>query len=122
ASALAYRSWVLFFSLPLMGMAGLESILNVPESAPSPASESQWKDRIRSIQLTGLAFAVVLILQSLTWMSVTNQLKAAMLQTPAACISNSSVPIVSRSALATWSVTPYSLILQGLTPSQVVLV
>jgi len=119
ASALAYRTWVLFFSLPFMGLAGLESLLSRADSGQGP--QEQWRHRQRSVQVIGAVFAGVLVLQSLSWHNVTDQLKTAMAANAGPCISRTALKSVTQNALATWSVTPYSLLLQGSMPDKVVL-
>jgi len=119
ADALDYRTWVLFMSLPFMGMAGLESLVRGPERTQGPQLE--WKHRARTVQVVGVVFALVIVLQSLSWIQVTNQLQAAIDQSPGACVSMSALSDVPHTALSHWSLTPYSIILQGTVPSKVVL-
>lgn len=119
ASALDYRNWVLFFSLPFMGMAGLESLLG--RTASGPGLDTEPNRRTRTVQVVGAAFAAVIVVQSLAWLNVTIEFQDAIAQNSDACIPFSSLTSVTQNALDHWSVTPYSLILQGTVPGKIVL-
>jgi hypothetical protein len=119
AGALDYRTWVLFFSLPFMGMAGLESLLSRSEHGQGPGT--QLNHRTRTVQVVGLVFATVIVLQSLSWHNVTNQLREAMAESLQPCIPIKALTNVPHTALAYWSLTPYSLLLQSTMPDKFVL-
>jgi hypothetical protein len=117
--ALDYRTWVLFVSLPFMGLAGLESLAIGSQRAAGLGSERTH--RVRTVQVIGLIFTIVIGLQSWSWLNVTWSFQAEVAQYPGACVSSSSLLSVLHTSLYHWSLTPYSLILQGFEPHQIVL-
>ncbi len=119
-SALSFRTWALFVSLPFMGIAALEGLAKSPSN--SPATDGPWSHRMRTVQVTGLVFLIILSIQSLSWVSLTSDLNQTLAQSPTACVPVSAIKQEHASALGHWSVTPYSILLQGMTPQKVVLI
>ncbi len=122
-AALSFRTWALFVSLPFMGMAALEGLMRSPSRVPgdSPAAGGDWPHRMRTVQVTGLVFLIILSIQSLAWLDLTRNLNETLTQSSTACIPISAVKQEHASALGHWSVTTYSILLQGMTPQKVVL-
>jgi hypothetical protein len=118
-NAITFRAAALFISLPFIGAAVLESLIHGPAWFASP--EGDWGHRIKTTQIVGIIFAIVLVQQSLSWIGLTNQLRETMAQSSTACISSSAIPKSARTPLGHWTATSYSLLLQGMTPEKVIL-
>lgn len=118
-NAITFRAASLFISLPFIGAAVLESLIHGPAWFASP--EGDWGHRIKTTQIVGIIFAIVLVQQSISWIGLTNQLRETIAQSSTACISSSAIPKSARTPLGHWTATSYSLLLQGMTPEKVIL-
>jgi len=116
--ALEYRLWVLFCSLPFMLLAVLDALAR--DRAPAP-----WRGELRTRTRANLAiaaiFAVVLSANGLLWYRLTARLDAALEASATSCIPMESLDWIDKTALSHWSITPYSLVLQGRHPTKIVL-
>ncbi len=99
-------------------------IAAAPAAGAPPDVTDDWPHRLRTVQAVSLAFALILGLQSLSWMDVSSRFKVIMAGNPSACIP---VETVNRAIgtgstpLGHWSVTAYSLLQQGKMPQKVVM-
>lgn len=118
--AITFRALSLIMSLPFICAAVVDRLFHEP--AWFHNSESDWTHRIRTTQVVGILFALVLIIQSTSWVSLTDQLRGVLRQSPSTCISASSIPGSARTPLGHWTVTSFSLLIQGMTPKKVILV
>ncbi len=119
SSALSFKAAAFAVSLPFFSIAILETLVHGSAWFSSP--ESDWGHRNKATLLIGIIFAVVLCAQSLSWLSLSNQVRATMAEASATCISASTIPKSARTPLGHWSATAYSLLLQGMTPAKVIL-
>ncbi|CAG0927119.1 hypothetical protein TFLX_00364 [Thermoflexales bacterium] len=119
-TALTFRTWALFVSLPFMLGAVLESLIHRPGWLPEP--ESLWRHRRRTAQMIGAVFLLVLVTQSLSWTNLDYRIRQAVAANPGACVPQSSISQQSAaSLLGHWTMTPYSILLQGMQPQKVIL-
>jgi hypothetical protein len=126
-----FREWALFISLPFILMAVFDALTTKQSPQLEPSSAVQRgpgigvfsaTDRVRRthvIQLTGLIFFVVVSIQSLTWLSLTNRLSEELRASPTACVSADSLTWVQGTPLEHWALTAYSLVIQGRSPAKV---
>lgn len=118
---IAFRTWTFFATLPFIGLALLDGFRSDSEQTHT---EAQWRHRRRTSQVAAAVFLLVMCVQSLSWAALNHDLQATLAQSPTACVPLS---VLSRAlgtggtALGHWSVTPYSLLIQGDSPSRVVL-
>lgn len=117
--ALGFRTWILFCSLPFLGLATLQGIRSNEVSPDSNDGETRY--RMRMIQLVSGLFLLILFVQSITWLSVTNRLRQAISQSPSGCIEEASLEWVVGTPLSHPSITTYSLLLQDRQPDKIVL-
>ncbi len=118
-TALTFRTWALFVSLPFMLGAVLESLIQRPGWLPD--SESLWPHRRRSVQVIGAVFLLVLVTQSLSWTNLDNGIRQTIAASPGACVPQSSISSQNAELLGHWSMTPYSILLQGMQPQKIIL-
>ena len=117
--ALGFRSWVLFCSLPFIGLAALEALgLGLPLSLPAKA---EWVHRSRTILQVAIVFLLVISVQSISWLRLEDRLREIIAQSPGTCISMSSIGWLGGTPLNHWSVTSLSILLQGRSPQKIVL-
>lgn len=117
--ALDFRSLALFVSLPFFGLLLAEGLRRAPNQRAALAWT--WPHRQMTVQLAGLTSLLTLATQSYVWHTMSTRLLDEMKRSDFACISMTSVPWMERTALNHWSVTAYSLVLQGRAPRSVVL-
>lgn len=115
-----FTFWAPFVTCWFMGMAALEC-LAPGLSKGQQQGERDWQHRVRTIQITGSIFCLVLSVQSLVWRNLTSQLRQTMVQNPWSCISMSSVAWLDRTAFNHFATPHLSLLLQGQTPQKVLL-
>lgn len=118
ASQLSYRHWVLFCSLPFFGLAVLEALRQQP--LPS-RMRAEWNHRSLIVMGTGLIFLFTFSLQSLGWINLTQRLQQTISESPLACIPASSIEWINRTPFNHFSITSYSILVQGRSPTKVVL-
>lgn len=118
-SALDYRYWVLFASLPFFLLAALEGRRGNQYSHFLMGAE--WFHRQRILLLISVTFLLVLSAQSMSWVNLTRRLRQSIAQVPNICIKTGSIEWINESAFNHWSITPYSLAIQGRTPTKVIL-
>jgi hypothetical protein len=117
--ALDFRSWALVTSLPFMVLAGLERLL--PEADQQWVATHEWDRRTTTLQIVATVFALVLSVQSTTWVNVTDRLRENLALSPNTCVSASSMGWIFRTPLYHWSTPAYAVILQGRVPRVLVL-
>ncbi|TAK33775.1 MAG: hypothetical protein EPO21_11885 [Chloroflexota bacterium] len=117
-TALGYRILVLLCSAPFMMLAALEGLLWRHDQLN--AAKKGWRHRARTIQVVGAVFFLVLSTQTISWRGATAQLRQAISESTYTCISTTSIPWLHSAPLNHWSVTAYSLLLQGRNPQKVV--
>lgn len=117
--ALGFRTWVLFCSLPFMGLAVIEGLLgnfSIKETA-----EHEWYRRLRIVKVVAVVFSLVMAIQSTGWLSATDKFRQVIAQSSSACISMDSISWLAGTPIYHPSATTYSILLQGRTPKNVVL-
>lgn len=119
SSTLGFRHWVLISSLPFMLMATLESLIYRHDALVDATSD--WAHRTRTVRMVALVFLVVLFAQGISWVGLTNRLRETIIQSRDVCISSSSVSWLTQTPLNHWSITSYSILLQGRVPEKVIL-
>lgn len=110
--ALDYRSWYPLVSGVLMGACALDSWRKADQA-------SLWHQRQPALIAIGAVFLVVLSLQSLAWLRLTNRLLDAM--RGSGCISRARLAWTDQTPFDHWSTAAYSIVLQGRTPHSMVL-
>ncbi|HEX2910246.1 MAG TPA: hypothetical protein VH186_05515 [Chloroflexia bacterium] len=113
--AFDYRAFPVFTSIPLMGLAFFESIIGKGQNL-----SLFWAKRSSIILLVGAIFFIVLSIQSFGWFNLSNQLREALPANAKACYSQNDIEWIANSPIDHWSVTPYSLLLQGKEPHSIV--
>ena len=110
-----FRIWASFLAVPLIGLAALDSL-------GRPTARPDWTPRFYFIGLIGGLFLVVLTLQSLAWANLTNDLRQAIAQNPAVCVTTASInDLRAETPLGHWSISAYSLLFNDNTPQKIVL-
>ena len=119
SAELGYRHWVVAGSLPFIGLAALESlrqpITNLREA------QAEWNHRSQIVLCAGVICLLTLSAQSVGWIQITQHLQGIIAQSPTACVPASSIEWLNRTPLNHFSLTTYSLVIQGRTPEKVVL-
>jgi hypothetical protein len=117
--AIDFRTWSIVSVFPYIVMATVESFRRKPETLRT--NDSEWKHRANVCRAIGLVFLVVLSIQSVVWVNLTGTIQKAATANPTACISGFSIPNVANSAIGHWSIAPYSLLLAGQQPKEIIL-
>jgi hypothetical protein len=114
--ALDYRFFVLPASLPFLAGAAWEA-LGQPSSAHPGADRRSIAERI------ALIFALVVVVQSASWALMSASLRSSLAGAGPGCLSQDLPELrwTKATALSHWSITPYSLLLQGRRPHAVIL-
>ena len=81
----------------------------------------ELRTRTRANLAIAAIFAVVLSANGLLWYRLTARLDAALEASATSCIPMESLDWIDKTALSHWSITPYSLVLQGRHPTKIVL-
>jgi hypothetical protein len=118
-TALTFRNLALFVSLPFMILAVLEGLIQGPGWRSD--QEGMWRHRRRTVQMIGVVFLLVLVTQSVSWVKLDNDIRQTVAAHQGACVPLSSISRQSGSLLGHWSMTPYSILLQGLEPQKIIL-
>ncbi len=108
ASAIEYRNWSVWLSIPLFILL----ILDV--------KRADIAFRRRVTQLTSVGFAVVLLVQSAAWIQLTERLRFVMETSQDVCIEARHIEGLPRTALGGWTITSYALLMQGKQPQTLV--
>lgn len=116
---LDYRTWVIVCSLPFMLICAFEALYRTP--AMLRAAADDWAHRLRTVQVIGIVFLLVLAVQSMTWYSLTRQLDITLQDSPLTCIPASSIDWIIPTPMNHWSTTTYSILLQGRVPKKIIL-
>lgn len=117
AQEVSFREWAPFVSLPFIIFGTVE----VLSGRVSQLSRLDMAWRIRIVQVAGLIFFLVVSIQSLNWLSLTERLRGEMLASSATCISASSLPWIQGTPLDHWAITAYSLVSQSRSPEKLVM-
>jgi len=116
ADSLNYRFFLPIAVFPFMALALLDLVV---ARQPSEFHAS----RLGVIQGIGLIFAVSLIIQSVEWMVMTQSLRDTMNRSQSVCLSADSDDLhwISYTIFNHWSITPYSILIQGRTPTKIIM-
>jgi hypothetical protein len=117
--ATAFRLWALFSSFPFMMLAAFEVVIHPDDLSFN--GKNDWKHRMKTIQIIGVIFLLVLSVQSTAWYNLTNILRATIIQSANGCLSLSSIDWLTRTPLDNWTTPSYSILLQGKAPKKLVL-
>jgi hypothetical protein len=124
ADALSYRFFLVPLAVPFILFALLDSLaLNAGRLPGDPAPMALlWKHRRRLTQAVGLIFALTLAVQSFIWLNLTNKLRDTLAQSQTACLTTDSPALAwaSQTVLNHWSITAYSVVVQGRTVTKIV--
>lgn len=118
--ASGYRPTALANTLVFMAIATGDSLLRKFHALDANGSRSDWLHRSRTVQVTSIAFFLVLGAQSLTWTRVTDKLNETMSQSSWSCTSQSSIGWLSETPLS-WTTPVYSILIQSRSPERIVL-
>jgi hypothetical protein len=116
--ATSFRGWALFSSFPFMMLAAFEALIHRHDHSYNEKNDCDH--RIKTMQIIGVIFLLVLSVQSTSWFNLTKILRETMAQSANSCISVSSINLLTRTPLNDWSA-PYSILLQGRAPQKLVL-
>ena len=101
----------------------------MPADNPVRQPESQvrtrqyeWQYRSLIIVGAGLIFFLTFTSQSLGWLGITRELRSTIATSDRICIPTSSIEWLDETPLNSFSITAYSLILQGHAPEKIILV
>jgi hypothetical protein len=117
--ALDYRAWLQFASVPVFGLALLDSVLaesNAPEEPADGGREREW---IALAQAS--ATLIVLATLAISWRGLTNRLDQALAIEPRGCVAIGSLSWTRTTALDHWSLTVQALMVEGRQPRHIVL-
>lgn len=118
--SLSYRFFIIPASLPFIAAAALDSPRRSSSEQPINA---EWDLRQRVAERIALIFALVIIIQSVSWAVMSGSLRNTLRDARSGCVPHEASELnwTMTTALYHWSITPYSLLLQGRTPSAVIL-
>ncbi len=116
ADSLNYRFFLPLAVFPFMALGLLDFIVSGPRSAMRP-------QHLRLIRVVGLVFALSLSIQSLEWVAMTQLMRQSMNRSDAVCLSVNSDELrwISYTIFNHWSVTPYSILIQGQRPTKIIM-
>jgi hypothetical protein len=114
-----YHRFAPFISMGFMLLAALEAIGYGPQLRRHVAQF--WPQRARTMQVIAGAFAVVLVVQSITWLHISDGLRTAVARSPWTCVSLAPIASIKGTALDDWSAAYLALLQQGRTPQQLIL-
>ncbi len=92
-----------------------------PGATSAAASPRLERPRMQTIQVVTLLVALVLIVQSVAWFGLTQQLRRTIATSPLSCISMAPLGWLKGTPLDQFATPAYSLILQGQTPERLLL-
>jgi hypothetical protein len=115
---IAYRGWVLFCSLPFMAAAAFDSRARKRVAADWAGEDVH---RVRTAATVGVICAAVLAVQSLSWMGLTGRLQDTLAESVEPAIPAAALEWLEGTPLRHWSVTSYTILLQGNDAETVVL-
>lgn len=114
-----YYRFALFALLPLLAVATLDALGR--DRARSLVAEREARAREGALRALGAVMLVVLAVQSVAWLNVTSDLRAAINRSPFACVSLAPLGAIGGTALDDWPTAYLALLQQGRTPGRVVL-
>jgi hypothetical protein len=117
--ALDYRAWLQFVSVPVFGLALLDSLLAGSGGPEEPADGRREREWIALAQAA--ATLVVLATLAITWHGLTNRLDQALAIEPSGCVASGSLTWTRTTALNHWSLTVQALMVEGRQPRHIVL-
>jgi hypothetical protein len=112
------RIFIAVFALPFMLLLVWEALAS---SEGTVAHSALAQQRLRVIQVAGVICVLFTLLQSGVWMSSVAAMEEERAANDAACLSSYALDMPRYPMLFHWSITPYTLLLQGRQPQQVVL-
>jgi hypothetical protein len=118
AQEVNFREMAPFVALPFILMAMIDGLIG---RAGNRLRIYGLVYRVRLVQLTGLIFFLVITIQGLNWVNLTNRLQQTMRSSPTSCISASTIAWLPNTPLEHWSLTTYSLLIQSRRPDKVVM-
>ena len=122
ARATDYRTWLFFLTLPFVILALAEAQRSWHAANFSPETFARLEaQRVRIAQGIAIVFLAVLAVQSFVWLNLSTQLRATVTSNAPACIPFETLGWLHGTMLDHWSVTSYSLLLQGRAPTRFVL-
>jgi hypothetical protein len=107
---IAYRGWVLFCSLPFMAAAVFDSHARQRVPADWALEDAH---RNRTVAVVGVICAVVLAVQGLGWVGLAGRLQDTLAESVEPAIPAATLDWLEGTPLTHWSVTAYSILLQG---------
>jgi hypothetical protein len=117
--AIAFRLWALFFSLPLILLAALEALLH--SNGFSYNQQGEWNRRLKTVQVSGIVFLLILSIQTTAWFNLTQTLRETITQSAEVCIRVSALGWLTHTPLDNWTTPSYAILLQGRAPQKLVL-
>lgn len=108
----------LFTTMFFVAAAALEHLSYRHDVATS--TPHQCKHRLRTMQTIAVVFCCVLLVQSLSWMNMLQQLRSTIDQSPWACISAAPVAWLQKTPLDQWALSYAAILVQGRVPQKVV--
>ena len=120
-ASFAYRILVFIITLPFFALAGVDGMLS--RNRPQAITQAMWPWRLRLIQILGLSFALVLGVQSWSWVRLQDRLLTILTESPSPCLSLEEVSSEfgpGQRPFHHWSITTLSLFLQGNVPQKII--
>lgn len=114
-----YHRFALFITFLFMLLAALEAI-GYSQTLRQQVAQF-WQQRVRAMGLIATAFALVMAVQGITWLNISNDLQTAVARDPWACVSLNPLDTIKGTALDDWTTSYQALLQQGRTPQQIVL-
>jgi hypothetical protein len=96
--------------IPIIDLGDLKQL------AHSSASGCVWSSRLRIVQASAAVFSGVLVAQSVAWVSLSNSLAQDVAQSSTSCVPTTALSGIRNSALDSWVLPSYTLVLQGRAP------
>ena len=121
STAANYRRWVVPLTFPFYLLAVIDRWIGLSGRTPMPDESSQMRFSSLIGSSVALTFALVLSIQSLVWMSLTQRLIHDVEVYPRTIVPFSQIDWVREGPLYHWGTTSYIFVLEGRKPSKFVL-
>lgn len=119
ALTLGFRFWLLIGAAPFLVCGAIEGFRSGGDFGSNLGDE--WLSRVRIVRVSGVVFLLVVAAQSTLWFDLTERLKQTLAQSPYPCVSRQAIEWLDKTPLNHWSITSYSVVLQGKVPRTLVL-